>query len=230
MAFFKPWRSGKDLKSEEQSWDDAFTAHLFGTRQSEIMKYFNVHYECFNARDNYTAQMKKGEYVGIFSNWDVYDNLNDSFHNQNRGEGDDFECNMDVMDNDNIIRPKTEKWNKDMLQVESLLHTAGCFNESPDGLVDFGDLTPLVPTYLQSGKDWKVVVEKKRQELLNERSKYIYEHCNEPNSKAQHQKSLGDVKVVDKSYVTKSFKAGIERKQHFIDNTVHEYFEQERAF
>ena len=46
LAFFKPWRTGKDLKSEDQNWDDAFTTHMFNTRQLEIMKYFNVQYEC----------------------------------------------------------------------------------------------------------------------------------------------------------------------------------------
>ena len=37
LAFFKPWRSGKDLKLEDQSWDDAFTTHLFNARQLEII-------------------------------------------------------------------------------------------------------------------------------------------------------------------------------------------------
>ena len=59
LAFFKPWRTGKDLKSEDQIWDDAFTTHKFNTRQLEIMNYFNVWYECLDARDDYAVQMKK---------------------------------------------------------------------------------------------------------------------------------------------------------------------------
>jgi hypothetical protein len=42
LACFKPWRTGKNLKSEDHSWDDAFATHTFNTRQLEIMKYFNV--------------------------------------------------------------------------------------------------------------------------------------------------------------------------------------------
>ena len=61
LTFVKPWRTGKGLKSEDQSWDDAFTSHMFNTRQLEIMKYFNVRYECLDARDDYAAQMKKAE-------------------------------------------------------------------------------------------------------------------------------------------------------------------------
>jgi len=42
LTFFKPWRTGKDLKLEDQSWDDAFRTHMFNTRQLDIMKYLNV--------------------------------------------------------------------------------------------------------------------------------------------------------------------------------------------
>ena len=63
LVFFKPWRTGKDLKSKDQNWDDAFKAYKFNTRQLEIMKYFNVQYECLDARDDYAAQMKKGENI-----------------------------------------------------------------------------------------------------------------------------------------------------------------------
>ena len=90
LSFFKPWRTGKDLKSEDQNWDDAFTPHMFNTRQLEIMKYFNVQYECLDARDDYAAQMKKGENVGIFSNWDIYDSLNSDILDHKSFEGDVF--------------------------------------------------------------------------------------------------------------------------------------------
>ena len=42
LTFFKPRRTGKDLKLEDQSWDDAFETFVFNTRQLEKMKYFNV--------------------------------------------------------------------------------------------------------------------------------------------------------------------------------------------
>ena len=108
LAFFKPWRTGKDLKSEDHSWDDAFTTHMFNTRQLEIMKYFNVRYECLDARDDYAAQMKKGDNVGIFSNWDVYDSLNSDILDHDFLGGDDFACDIDNVIQDNI-GPKTEK-------------------------------------------------------------------------------------------------------------------------
>ena len=81
---------------------------MFNARQLEIMKYFNVRYECLDARDDYAAQMKKGDNVGIFSNWDVYDSLNSDILDHDSFGGDNFACDIDNVIQDNI-GPKTEK-------------------------------------------------------------------------------------------------------------------------
>jgi hypothetical protein len=120
LAFFKPWRTGKDLKLEDENWDHAFTTYMFNTRQLDIMKYFNVRYECLDARDDYAAQMKKGENVGIFSNWDIYDSIDADPVDFNTLEGDDFTCDIDIV-NEKFIGPKTEKRNRDMLHVEEIM-------------------------------------------------------------------------------------------------------------
>ena len=108
LALFKPWRSGKELRDEQQSWDDAFFKHKFSSRQSEIMKYFNVRYECLDARDDFAAQMKKGEYAGIFSNWDVDEHFQVDL-DQSLGNGDDFECNENSLYDTNQTGPLTDK-------------------------------------------------------------------------------------------------------------------------
>ena len=81
------------------------------------MKYFNVRYECLDARDDYAAQIKKGENIGIFSNWDIYDGFNSDILGHDYFEGDDYACDTDNVIQDNI-GPKTEKQNRDMLHVE----------------------------------------------------------------------------------------------------------------
>src|ERR1700674_2735908 len=83
LTLFKPWRSGKDLKSSEESWDEGFVTHEFTKRQMEIMKYFNLRYECLDARDDYSAKRDKKD-GGISYQWatanvlDDLDNLHDS--------------------------------------------------------------------------------------------------------------------------------------------------------
>ncbi|EDQ98417.1 uncharacterized protein LACBIDRAFT_302382 [Laccaria bicolor S238N-H82] len=71
LSLFKPWQNGKDLKVEDESWDEAFCGYAFSARQLELMNNFNIKYECNDARDDYSAQMKKkGEREGILSSWD----------------------------------------------------------------------------------------------------------------------------------------------------------------
>lgn len=47
----------------EQSWDDTFVAHKFSLRQQEVMDYFNLRYECMDARDDFHAQMKNADAI-----------------------------------------------------------------------------------------------------------------------------------------------------------------------
>src|SRR6202011_4652211 len=82
LTLFKPWRSGKDLKDEMDSWDDTFVDHDFTFRQLQLMDNFNLRYECNNARDDYATQLKKKkrEQDGIFPQWmnsDVMADLDD---------------------------------------------------------------------------------------------------------------------------------------------------------
>ncbi|TFK51590.1 hypothetical protein OE88DRAFT_1595280, partial [Heliocybe sulcata] len=58
LTLFKHWRKGKDLKEEEESWDDAYLKYNFTLRQQELMNFFNIRYECYDARDDYSKQRK----------------------------------------------------------------------------------------------------------------------------------------------------------------------------
>ena len=49
LALFKPWRTGLDLKTFNQSWDDSFNQHQFTTRQWDVMDNFHLRYECLDA-------------------------------------------------------------------------------------------------------------------------------------------------------------------------------------
>jgi hypothetical protein len=66
LTLFVPWRSGYDLKKENQTWDESFLDHDFSERQQEFMKFYNLRYECLDARDDYSAQMKQNQTSGFF--------------------------------------------------------------------------------------------------------------------------------------------------------------------
>lgn len=42
LCLFKPWRSGLELKNENESWDEAFLAYKFSMAQEVLMKNFNI--------------------------------------------------------------------------------------------------------------------------------------------------------------------------------------------
>ena len=57
LTLFKPWRSGKDLKTESETWDEGFTTYVFSKHQQQVMKYFNLWYECL---DDVMTILQKG--------------------------------------------------------------------------------------------------------------------------------------------------------------------------
>ena len=59
LTLFKPWRSGSTLKTDEQSWTEAFTKYKFGPTDLQLMKNFNLRYECLDARDDFHSELKK---------------------------------------------------------------------------------------------------------------------------------------------------------------------------
>ena len=118
-----------------------------------------------------------------------------------------------------------------MLQVEQLMLNAEWFDKSPNGPADVGDLSPLTPSLVQSGKDWSALVQHRRQELVDERCKNIPGNINNFNKADQYH--LSEVKIIDKTYLTAKFKAKVEKDQGFINNTVSDFSlnaEQERPF
>jgi len=91
----------------------------------------------------------------------------------------------------------------------------------------------VVPTQLQSGKDWTAIVQRKQQELIDERCKNIPDNIDAIHQTSYNPESLAEVKIVDKTYFTAKFKAKVEKDQNIIDITVTDFSlnnEQERSF
>ncbi|KAI5885607.1 uncharacterized protein SCHCODRAFT_02467380, partial [Schizophyllum commune H4-8] len=61
LMLFKPWRRPEDLKSADETWRDAFDKHKFSPREKQLMKNFNLRWECMDARDDYRSRQKSGE-------------------------------------------------------------------------------------------------------------------------------------------------------------------------
>jgi hypothetical protein len=67
LTFFKPWRNGLDLKQHTTSWNETFITHKFTEQQLQLIKNFNIKYECLDARDDYSAQMRQQPESSFFA-------------------------------------------------------------------------------------------------------------------------------------------------------------------
>ncbi|KAI0037305.1 hypothetical protein FA95DRAFT_1465145, partial [Auriscalpium vulgare] len=58
LTLFKAWRAPGDLKSPEQTWEEAFAGHQFSVREKHLMDNFQIRHECRDAHDDYAAQRR----------------------------------------------------------------------------------------------------------------------------------------------------------------------------
>ena len=58
--------------SAQASWDDIFNEHKFKNQEVQLMKNFNIHYECLDAHGNYHAQLKNGIDKSSIGSWEDF--------------------------------------------------------------------------------------------------------------------------------------------------------------
>ncbi|KAJ7120525.1 hypothetical protein C8R43DRAFT_900707, partial [Mycena crocata] len=108
LTLFHPWRKGTDLRKPDDSWDETFVAEQFTPKATQMMKNFNLRYECNDARDDYSALSKVNKRaLPTFSKWTPDEEIIDA--SQEFGEyGEDFDTTpVDVS-------VAGEKWKKIM--------------------------------------------------------------------------------------------------------------------
>jgi len=237
LTLFKPWRNGRDLKNENESWDEAFSNYVFTSCQVQLMNYFNLRYECLDARDDFSAQLKKGkELNGIYPHWLSGNTADD----MGEIDQDDFDDNVDfVQDIDSdgsfSVNPYSTYGRNGLIikaqmeAAEICMNNSGWLEKSPDGLLPI-DTHAFKPDLVQSAIKWKAVVQQKKVDIITERN----QHGDSRNVRYQQQDpNAYDVKIIDQSYLTSTFKAKKIEIQREIDCIVQDFHlnkEQERAF
>jgi len=234
LTLFKPWRTGKDLKLKEQSWDKCFVAHKFTKRQVEIMKYFNVRYECLDARDDYSAKRVSGG-SGISYQWataDILDELDDLHDSELVTMGADFELGAEYegIERDVLCVPgsRGRVRQNEMQSAERTMKAAGWLDQCEDGLPEVGLLE--LPEYEQSSKAWRAAVLAKKQAILSERKEHLPTNV-KSNCASSYKPNL--VEVVDKRYIDCTFEHVSKADKELVADTISKYrlnAEQERAF
>jgi len=204
LTFFKPWRTGRDLRVESDTWDKSFVAHEFTKRQMEIMKYFNVRYECLDARDDFSAKRDKEGDDYICYQWatlDILTELDDLHDSEQAMSGADFGSGEDENEVNTLMTLGNRGRSKrnEMLAAERTMKHAGWLDDCMDGPPDVGSLEPVEPEFNQPAKAWRAIVLAKKQEILDQRSKHLPANCSTKSKTKGFKPNM--VEVVDRSSI-----------------------------
>ena len=134
----------------------------------------------------------------------------------------------DVEDQLRVVGKQQKKRQQEMAMMREIITRTGWTEELPDSLPDGLNLTPASLELICSGSQWKAAVQKKRQEILDQRAQNSGNNSEQNHPSKQH--IPNQVKLVDKSYLEQTCPSPC---KHIIDNVSQEFClnsEQERAF
>ena len=168
LTLFKPWRTGHDLKHADETWEQAFNKYIFSPAQKILMSNFNLRYECLDARDDYSAQMKDNNKEDN-KFWETSENnpLDQEF----TGWKDNDEDLNDEMYLTGSSRQNDAK-EEEMRHVEQVVAGAGWLDKSPDGINKI-DPEGITPTVDNSGSQWNSLIQSMRKMIVADRSKNL---------------------------------------------------------
>ncbi|KAH7903716.1 hypothetical protein BJ138DRAFT_1020203, partial [Hygrophoropsis aurantiaca] len=235
LTLFVPWRSGQDLKACNKSWHEQFKDQIFTARQTEIMGFFNVRYECLDARDDYSAQLRAdamkipmGEWAGDLHEWEADDQWLDSDPTFPLFDAD---CIIDTASTGRL----TSKWNYDKAVIQQMLESCGWLSQL-SGVSPLPEIEKFHISKDISSSDWKTLVKKLKEQALENK----LAHMTNVNSRqsvhlnqGSNNENPNEVRVVDSSYLLRSFRPKLKKDQELVDRIVTQYSmneEQERAF
>ena len=224
LTLFKPWRSGKMLKEENETWDQAFVSYRFNDRDKEIMNNFNLRYECLDARDDYhSALKKKNRKFGLHDS----NNVNDTIFDSDSDVSEDDQYNTLADGSYEEVGPVHLKTLRDMQQAESIVRQAGWLKKC-SGNLDAINTDPIEVEDMLSS-EWTSLVKEARASALKKKQ------ANIPNiSESVVANKLRDnVEIVDADYFKYNFKAKKELDNKIVNDVVREFKlnkEQLRAF
>ncbi|KAF7793558.1 hypothetical protein EIP86_004672, partial [Pleurotus ostreatoroseus] len=235
LTLFKPWRTGKELKNTEDTWDKTFLAYKFTDRQHELFKFFNIKYECLDARDDYSAQLKAGKIKGplpLGLSKEVLQELaqDEAYYPE------DVNPEISSADLDTIAH-EYEVANSHMLNQMAKMRQAERLMESAGLLDDINYKTTVAVERTDgdahSGSEWHQILIAEKERIIEERRSSVMRKREEAELRRQNQTDVNVVKVVDQGYFTKTYKPNDAHDVDLIADTISKFSlneEQTRAF
>jgi len=192
------------------------------------MEYFNIRYECLDARHDYSAQLRQENAFddGIFPQFMTSETISDLDDN-NINNGDEFVLNDDSADCDPDNNTHCPNYysglgkhgsliKAQMQAIENVVRHAGWLNESPDGVISVNKKA-LESQINQPANKWKTAVQDKRQELLAECAQNIpATKVNNAHHGSFPYSNENDIMIIDQSYFEFNFRSQDSERMHLL--------------
>ena len=202
LTLFEPWRHGKDLRHEDESWEYAFCRFSFTPRQQELMKFFNLRYECLDAQDDFHAELKRREdnyLLGEMDN-DIYNDRHiDDLKSEDKDELDEYE--HDCIHIGKSMGKATKTMFNKMESMDNIMKASGWFDKSPDGPPDCGSMNHVEPSMQLCSKEWEKKIYEKGQQLSQEHMSIQSKH---DEVSLYDDEVFNYVRIVDQSYLKRN--------------------------
>jgi hypothetical protein len=229
LTLFKPHRSPLDLKKPDQTWYEAFEEHEFTPRQLELLKNFNLKYECLDSRDDFHAQLRKG-LASFIPSWESTDGSIQVVNelDQQRATSEDLHSIDEIeIEISSDVGTAEAKRRRQVAEMDKILRRLRW--DQPKSAVT-RDFSRELPSIIQSGSAWKAAVKRKREEILAARFSHVPSGTQQSVG-CRKARVMDGVEVIDKSYLERKFRSP--EWDSAIDGVVLEFClntEQERAF
>ncbi|PPR07987.1 hypothetical protein CVT24_002699 [Panaeolus cyanescens] len=242
LTFFAPWRTGLDLKSASLSWKDAFDAYPFTERQRELMDNFNLKYECYDARDDFSLSRSKTSINDDDDNkeddrmeLDEHGNWVAVPHLQGSDDDDEEQVDREI----NKSGPINEMLKNDNKTTMEALKNAGWAITDFNG--DANTQLPKLPSQHRDSLAWDAYIKKESARIWRAKFATLDVLPNAGSScdvrgivKSMFQQPVrNDAWIVPSSFLSKSYKAAEGDPSLIIDEVVLKFTlneEQNRAF
>ena len=233
LTLFKPWRDPLTLKIIQCTWENAFLNHKFTDRQQELLKNFNIKYECLDACDDYSAQLKSGGSNAIFPYGQEYELEQNEFDPDVFTKSNKCDELQNLYQDDDIMLQqacRSELWRqREAEEIRNILHNTGWSKKLIDK--DTSNVnTSFLPECLLPASEWKRRVQCLKNTVLENRQSRNTS-MEDKTATTCHKHDHNNVMVIDKSYLENRFYTT--KHETSIDNICKKFTlneEQERAF
>ncbi|VDB96794.1 unnamed protein product [Peniophora sp. CBMAI 1063] len=256
LTLFKPWNDALSLKAPEQTWQAAYETYEFTPRDRTIMGFFHVRYECNDARDDFRAQRVSqardnglhwvgGQFIHELDReaWatsqlealgDDMSKIDHAFEPMRYGQR---------MVNSSLAMAEMKHALESVGWVNPTFHNDQEAGEEPESSQpsredsapsDIDDPEQHIDVGSRTLSQWRDMLAEKRKTAIAQKAAGIPENDSEGEGKQTEDSYWEDqVRIIDKSFLSKNYKAGEEDAGKLVDDIVQEFKlneEQERAF